>query len=136
MAKGECRVSPNQAPGNRIQVLGDSTYLPEHSDPARQRYVFSYTMVIRNRGQVGARLLSRHWIITDAEGSVQEVRGDGVVGEQPYLEPGTEYRYSSGSLLPTPVGSMRGSYQMVTADGHRFEADIPPLTLSVPGALH
>ncbi len=111
-------------------------YMPEHSDPARQRYVFAYTMVIRNQGRLGARLLTRHWIITDADGSVQEVRGDGVVGERPFLEPGAEYRYTSGSLLPTPVGSMCGSYQMLAADGHHFEADIPPLTLAVPGALH
>jgi ApaG protein len=119
-----------------VSVQGTAAYVADQSDPDQQRFVFAYTIVIRNEGSVGARLLSRHWIIADADGEVQEVRGDGVVGERPFLGPGGEYRYTSGSLLTTPVGSMRGSYQMLAADGHRFEAEIPAMTLAVPGSLH
>lgn len=129
-------MSAVEDPSYQISVQGSSLYVADQSDPDRQRFVFAYTMIIRNEGSVGARLLSRHWIITDADGGVQEVRGDGVVGERPFLRPGGEFRYTSGSLLTTPVGSMRGSYQMVAADGHRFEAQIPPMTLAVPGSLH
>jgi ApaG protein len=98
--------------------------------------VFAYTITLRNRGTVAAQLVSRHWIITDAQQQVQEVRGLGVVGEQPRLEPGQSYEYTSGTSLATPVGTMRGSYQMVAADGTRFDAPIPEFALSVPRVLH
>ena len=98
--------------------------------------MFAYTITIRNEGTVPARLLSRHWIITDANGKVQEVVGDGVVGEQPHLEPGEGFRYSSGAILETPVGSMQGRYRMVADDGEHFDAPIAPFTLAVPGLLH
>jgi ApaG protein len=98
--------------------------------------VFAYTITIRNEGQVPARLMTRHWIITDANGKVQEVRGDGVVGEQPYLKPGQGFRYSSGAILETPVGSMQGTYQMIGDDGQQFDAPIAPFTLAMPGVLH
>lgn len=120
----------------RIDVSVLSEYLPLESDSATARFVFSYTVTLRNLGTVSARLLSRHWVITDGEGHVQEVRGEGVVGEQPTLEPGATYTYSSGAMLETPVGSMRGSYQMVAEDGTHFEAEIPVFTLAVPSQLH
>jgi len=120
----------------KIRVDANPRYLEEHSQPDAGRFVFAYTITISNEGAVPARLLSRHWIITDANGQVREVRGDGVIGEQPRLEPGELYRYTSGSLLETPVGSMRGSYTMITDDGHRFDAVIPAFTLARPGALH
>jgi ApaG protein len=97
--------------------------------------VFSYTITIRNEGSVSARLLTRHWVITDANGKVQEVRGDGVVGEQPHLKPGQGFRYSSGAVLETPVGAMQGSYQMVTDGGMRFDAPIAAFRLAMPGIL-
>jgi ApaG protein len=114
----------------------ETSYVEEQSDPRDKRFVFSYTITIRNEGQVPARLLTRHWIITDANGKVQEVRGDGVVGEQPYLKPGQGFRYSSGAVIETPVGSMQGSYHMVADDGRRFEAPIAPFRLAIPGVLH
>lgn len=120
----------------RIRVDAKPRYLEEHSKPDADRFVFAYTITISNEGSVPARLLSRHWIITDANGQVREVRGDGVIGEQPRLEPGELYRYTSGSLLETPVGSMRGSYAMIADDGHRFDAVIPAFTLARPGVLH
>ena len=95
----------------------ETAYIEEQSDPRDKRFVFSYTITIRNEGQVPARLLTRHWIITDANGNVKETRGDGVVGEQPYLKPGQGFRYSSGAVIETPVGTMQGSYQMVADDG-------------------
>jgi ApaG protein len=98
--------------------------------------VFSYTITIRNEGEVPAKLLTRHWVITDANGRSQEVRGDGVVGEQPYLKPGQGFRYSSGAVLETPVGAMQGSYQMVADDGATFDAAIPAFRLAIPGMLH
>ena len=98
--------------------------------------MFSYTVTIRNRGETPAKLLSRHWIITDGNGKVQEVRGDGVVGEQPRVRPGEDYQYTSGAVLETAVGTMRGSYQMLSEDGTRFDAAIPEFTLSVPRTLH
>ena len=97
--------------------------------------MFSYTITIRNEGSVSARLLTRHWVITDANGKVQEVRGDGVVGEQPHLKPGQGFRYSSGAVLETPVGAMQGSYQMVTDEGMRFDAPIAVFRLAMPGIL-
>jgi len=119
-----------------VAVSAATQYLPEQSDESASRYVFAYTITIRNAGAVTAQLISRHWIITDAQGLVQEVRGLGVVGAQPTLQPGEEFEYTSGASIATPVGTMRGSYQMVAADGTRFEATIPQFTLSVPRVLH
>lgn len=121
---------------HRIRVEVETTYLDEQSDPHEHRYVFAYTITIRNDGPTPARLLTRHWVITDANGKVQEVRGDGVVGEQPYLKPGQGFRYSSGTVIETPVGAMQGSYQMVSDDGLAFDAPIPPFRLAIPGVLH
>ena len=120
----------------RIQVDVRSTYVVEHSSPDDGRYVFAYTVTIRNTGEVAAQLRTRHWIITDANARVQEVRGDGVVGEQPRLAPGEAFQYTSAAMLETPVGSMYGSYQMVADDGHRFDAPIAAFTLSVPNVVH
>lgn len=125
-----------RAPQHRISVDVDARYLEEQSNPEDSRFVFAYTITVRNDGAVAARLMTRHWIITDANGKVQEVRGDGVVGEQPYLKPGQGFRYTSGAVLETPVGAMQGSYQMVADDGVRFDAPIRPFTLAMPGQLH
>jgi ApaG protein len=119
-----------------IAVNAATQYLAEQSDEAAGRYVFAYTITIRNNGSVAAQLISRHWIITDSQGLVQEVRGLGVVGSQPLLQPGEHFEYTSGASIATSVGTMRGSYQMVAADGTRFEAAIPEFTLSVPRVLH
>ena len=119
-----------------IRVSVETSYLPEQSDPGGERYVFSYTITIQNEGAEPAKLLRRHWIITDANGKVQEVRGDGVVGEQPHLAPGQGFRYSSGAILETPVGTMQGSYHMVTDEGRNFDAPIAPFRLAMPGILH
>ena len=121
---------------HKIRVDVETSYLEDQSEPRERRYVFSYTITIRNEGEVAARLLTRHWVITDANGRVQEVRGDGVVGEQPYLKPGQGFRYSSGAVLETPVGAMQGSYQMLADDGARFDAPIPVFRLAMPGMLH
>jgi len=121
---------------HRISVSVETTYLEAESAPQSQRYVFGYTITIRNDGEVPAKLLTRHWIITDAEGRREEVRGAGVVGEQPRLQPGQGFRYTSGAVLQTPVGAMQGSYQMIDDDGQRFEAPIPPFRLAMPGLLH
>jgi len=117
-----------------IEVATD--YVDEQSEPDVDRYVFAYTITISNRGNIPAQLLSRHWVITDANGKIQEVSGDGVVGEQPYLNPGEKFRYSSGAVLETPVGSMQGCYRMLADNGTSFDAPIPPFTLAVPGVLH
>jgi ApaG protein len=119
-----------------IEVGAATQYLAEQSDEAAGRYVFAYTITLRNTGSVAAQLISRHWIITDAQGLVQEVRGLGVVGAQPLLEPGQSFEYTSGTAIATAVGTMKGSYQMVATDGTRFEAAIPEFTLSVPRVLH
>jgi len=119
-----------------IRIEPTSSYVADQSDPSRDQFVFSYTIRITNVGTVAAKLVSRHWIITDAEHRVQEVRGAGVIGQQPLLEPGESFEYTSGASLTTPVGTMRGSYQMVAADGREFDAPIPPFTLSVPRTLH
>lgn len=119
-----------------IDVEVESTYVAEHSGPEDDRYVFAYTVTIRNVGRVAAQLLSRHWFVTDANGKVQEVRGEGVVGEQPHLAPGEGFRYTSAAMLETPVGSMHGSYQLVTDDGLEFDAEIPAFRLSMPNAVH
>jgi ApaG protein len=120
----------------RIEVNATTQYLADQSDEAAGRYVFAYTITLRNSGSVAAQLISRHWVITDAQGRVQEVRGLGVVGEQPLLEPGQSYGYTSGTAIATAVGTMKGAYQMVATDGTRFEATIPEFTLSVPRVLH
>ena len=117
-----------------IEVATD--YIDEQSEPDSDRYVFAYTITITNNGNVPARLISRHWVITDANGKVQEVNGDGVVGEQPLLNPGEEFRYSSGAVLETPVGAMQGLYRMEADGGVGFDALIAPFTLAVPGLLH
>lgn len=119
----------------KIRVDVETSYLPEQSDPQERKFVFAYTITLRNEGRVPAKLLTRHWIITDANGKVQEVRGDGVVGEHPHLQPGQGFRYSSGAMIETPVGAMQGSYQMVADDGARFEAPIAPFRLAMPGIL-
>ena len=120
----------------RIRVDVETAYLEEQSDPGDKRFVFSYTITIRNEGPIPARLLTRHWIITDANGNTKETHGDGVVGEQPYLKPGQGFRYSSGAVIETPVGTMQGSYQMLDDDGRRFDAPIAPFRLAMPGVLH
>jgi len=119
-----------------IQIEVETQYIPEQSSEKLNRYVFSYTIKITNVGSTPAKLISRHWIINDAHGNTQEVKGKGVVGEQPYLRPGEGFQYSSGTILETPVGSMEGSYQMITDDDLEFDAHIPPFTLSVPHTLH
>jgi ApaG protein len=117
-----------------IEVTTD--YVREQSEPKVDRYVFAYTITIFNRGDLPAKLLSRHWVITDANGKIQEVKGEGVVGEQPHLNPGEMFRYSSGAVLETPVGAMQGSYRMRADNGTQFDAPILPFTLAVPGVLH
>lgn len=119
-----------------IKIDVATNYIVDQSEPDVGRYVFAYTITIENLGDLPARLLSRHWVITDANGKVQEVKGDGVVGEQPHLNPGEIFRYSSGAVLETPVGAMQGSYRMKADNGTHFEAPIPPFTLAVPGVLH
>ena len=119
-----------------IDIQVATSYMDDQSEPEADRYVFSYTITISNMGEVPAKLLSRHWIITDANGKVQEVSGDGVVGEQPHLNPGERFRYSSGAVLETPVGAMQGLYRMKTDEGESFDAPIEPFTLAVPGLLH
>lgn len=117
-----------------IQVV--PAYIAEQSDPNNDHYVFSYTVTIRNEGDQPAKLLTRHWVITDGDGQVQEVRGEGVIGKQPYLKPGEGFQYTSGTFMNTPVGTMQGSYQMIADDGEKFDAEIPSFTLSVPNTLH
>ena len=119
-----------------ISVAARTSYIPEQSDAHTGRYVFAYTITITNTGDVPAQLVSRHWIITDANNQVQEVRGLGVVGEQPRLRPNESFEYTSGTAIATPVGTMRGSYQMVAEDGTHFDAPIPEFTLSMPRVLH
>lgn len=121
---------------NDIDVKVKAIYIEEQSDPEAERYVFAYTVTIQNNGTNTAKLLSRHWIITDADNNTQEVRGDGVVGEQPQIKPGEGFEYTSGTVLDTPVGSMRGSYQMHSEHGEHFDAEIPMFTLSVPMILN
>jgi ApaG protein len=122
----------------RHQLVVDvqTRYVAEQSEPEARRYVFAYTITMRNSGRVAAKLLTRHWLITDANGQVQEVRGAGVVGEHPHLQPGQGFRYSSGAVLETPVGSMHGSYQMLGDDGEHFDAPIPAFRLAMPGVLN
>jgi len=121
---------------NDIDISVQTAYIEDQSEPGQDRYVFAYTITITNAGHVPAKLLSRHWVITDANSKVQEVKGEGVVGEQPHLQPGESFRYTSAAMLETPVGCMEGSYQMVTDDGQEFDARIPVFNLSTPNILH
>ncbi|MCE1172389.1 MAG: Co2+/Mg2+ efflux protein ApaG [Azovibrio sp.] len=121
---------------HNIQVSVRTQFLPDQSDGETGRYVFAYTITIRNSGTLPAQLISRHWIITDGNGRVQEVKGLGVVGNQPLLKPGESFEYTSGCVLDTPVGTMGGSYQMVADDGSPFEAEIPEFVLAMPRTLH
>ena len=125
-----------QSKSYEVAVSAQTRYIAEQSDEAAGRYVFAYTITIRNAGQVAAQLISRHWIITDANNKVQEVRGLGVIGEQPLLKADESFEYTSGAAIATPVGTMRGSYQMVAEDGLQFDAPIPEFTLSMPRVLH
>lgn len=120
----------------QIDVAVQARYIAEQSRPADRHYVFAYTINLRNAGTIGARVMTRHWHIVDANGKVREVRGEGVVGEQPRLQPGEHFEYTSGAVLETSVGSMRGSYQMLADDGTLFEAPIAAFALSVPRTLH
>jgi ApaG protein len=119
-----------------IEVIVETQYLPEQSDPDAERYFFAYRIHITNVGTTAAQLISRHWIITDAEGKVEEVRGLGVVGNQPLLQPGESFEYTSSCPLPTPVGTMKGTYQMVAEDGTRFDVPISEFVLAMPRTLH
>jgi len=119
-----------------ISINVNVQYIEAQSVPNDDRYVFSYTINILNKGTETAQLMSRHWIITDAEGKTQEVKGPGVVGEHPNLKPGEDFTYTSGTIIKTPVGSMHGSYQMKAADGQMFDAEIQPFTLAKPRFLH
>ena len=120
----------------RIEVTAVAEYVAEQSHPQDEHYVFAYHVTVRNTGELAARLLARHWLITDGNGKLQEVHGQGVIGEQPTLAPGQAFRYTSGCVLGTPVGTMQGSYRMRADDGHEFEAEIPAFVLAVPKALH
>ena len=119
-----------------IEIKTACRFIPEQSDVEAERYVFAYHITIRNTGRVSAQLMSRHWIITDAEDKVQEVRGEGVIGQQPELRPGESFEYTSGCSIATPVGTMKGSYFMEAADGRQFDAPIAEFTLAMPRTLH
>lgn len=119
-----------------IRVHVKTEYLPSESDEDNDRFVFAYTITVENHGSEPAKLLSRHWIITDAENRVQEVKGKGVIGEQPHLKEGESFSYTSGTMIETKVGSMQGTYQMIADDGYTFNAEIKPFTLAIPGILH
>ncbi|TIH11088.1 Co2+/Mg2+ efflux protein ApaG [Pseudomonas leptonychotis] len=119
-----------------IDVSVATRYLPEQSQPEQNRFAFAYTVTVSNKGELPAKLLSRHWVITDGDGRVQEVRGAGVIGQQPLIEAGASHTYSSGTVMTTRVGIMQGSYQMLAEDGKRFDALIAPFRLAVPGSLH
>lgn len=125
----------NGSPHN-IKIKVDTAFIESQSNTERNRYVFAYTITIQNQGAIPAKLLTRHWIITDSNGKIQEVRGEGVIGEQPHLRPGEGFQYTSGTMLETPVGTMHGSYQMLADDGTEFDAEIEPFTLSIPRVLH
>jgi ApaG protein len=119
-----------------IDVSVVTRYLPEQSQPEQNRFALAYTVTVSNKGELPAKLLSRHWVITDGDGRVQEVRGAGVIGQQPLIEAGASHTYSSGTVMTTRVGIMQGSYQMLADDGKRFDALIAPFRLAVPGSLH
>ncbi|HWR79303.1 MAG TPA: Co2+/Mg2+ efflux protein ApaG [Pseudomonas sp.] len=120
----------------QVDVSVTTRFLPEQSQPEQNRFAFSYNVSIHNNGDLAAKLLSRHWLITNGDGHVQEVRGSGVIGQQPLIEPGATHTYSSGTVMSTRVGTMQGSYQMLAADGKKFDAIIAPFRLAVPGSLH
>jgi len=121
---------------HKIEIDTITNYLESQSAPELDRYVFAYTITIRNSGVTPARLLARHWVITDANGKVQEVRGEGVVGEKPHLSPGDSFRYTSAAMIETPVGVMHGEYLLISDEGEAFGAEIPSFTLAVPRILH
>jgi ApaG protein len=121
---------------HQVDISVETKYVENQSKPDANRYVFAYTITIENTGKAPAQLISRHWIITDAGGNIQEVRGDGVVGEQPHLAPGESFTYTSAAMIETPVGTMHGSYQMIDDDGAEFDAPIAAFRLSVPNMLH
>jgi len=121
---------------NKILVQVEPYYIEAQSSPVEKRFVFAYTITITNSGLLSAKLISRYWLITDSNGKVQEVRGEGVVGEQPHLAPGESFRYTSGAMIETPVGIMQGKYLMISDNGDNFIAPIPQFTLSVPRILH
>jgi ApaG protein len=131
-----CNVGMADSKRYEITVTTKTQFVPDQSDEANGRYVFAYTITILNTGSVPAQLISRHWVIADATGEMQEVRGLGVVGAQPLLKPGEKFEYTSGTAIATAVGTMRGSYQMVAEDGTPFEASIPEFTLAAPRVLH
>ena len=126
----------NEADINNIRVDVETRYIEDQSNPEQNYYVFAYTITIQNKGQQSAQLLTRHWVITDSNQKVQEVRGDGVVGEQPLLRPGEQFVYTSGTMLETAVGTMKGSYQMLADDGSQFDATVDEFVLSTPRVLH
>ncbi len=119
-----------------VDVSVETRFLAEQSQPEQNRFAFAYTITVQNNGELPAKLLSRHWVITDGDGRVEEVRGDGVVGQQPLIQPGQSHTYTSGTVMTTKVGNMQGTYQMLAEDGERFDAVIAPFRLAVPGALH
>ena len=121
---------------HHLDIKIETAYLEGQSDPNSERYVFAYTVTMRNEGRIPLKLMTRHWVITDSNGKVQEVRGEGVVGEQPHLKPGQGFRYSSGAVIETPVGTTHGSYQMRGDDGLEFDAPIPAFRLAMPGVVH
>ncbi|CDF96379.1 Co2+/Mg2+ efflux protein ApaG [Pseudomonas corrugata] len=123
-------------PRYQVDVSVTTRFLAEQSQPEHNRFAFAYTITVRNNGSLPARLLSRHWVITDGDGHVEEVRGEGVVGQQPLIDAGNSHSYSSGTVMTTRVGTMQGTYQMLAEDGKRFDAVIKPFRLAVPGALH
>ncbi|AKJ97291.1 MULTISPECIES: Co2+/Mg2+ efflux protein ApaG [Pseudomonas] len=123
-------------PRYQVDVSVTTRFLAEQSQPEHNRFAFAYTITVRNNGSLPARLLSRHWVITDGDGHVEEVRGEGVVGQQPLIDAGKSHNYSSGTVMTTRVGTMQGTYQMLAEDGQRFDAIIKPFRLAVPGALH
>lgn len=120
----------------KVDVSVVTRYLAEQSQPDNDRFAFAYTITVQNNGQIPAKLLSRHWVITDGDGHVEEVRGEGVVGQQPLIDAGKNHVYTSGTVMTTKVGNMQGAYQMLAEDGKRFDAIIAPFRLAVPGALH
>ena len=121
---------------NKIDIKVKPAFIAEQSDPEKSHYVFSYTVTIHNNGSTAAKLLTRHWIITDGDGLIQEVKGEGVIGEQPHLQPGEGFQYTSGTFMNTPFGTMHGSYQMIADSGEKFDAQIPSFQLAVPNTLH
>ncbi|MBL4712860.1 MAG: Co2+/Mg2+ efflux protein ApaG [Gammaproteobacteria bacterium] len=121
---------------NKIDIKVQPAYIAEQSDPKNNLFVFSYTVTIQNNGSIPAKLLTRHWVITDGDGQVQEIKGDGVIGEQPHLQPGEGFQYTSGTFMNTPYGTMEGSYQMISDSGEKFDAEIPTFQLAAPNTLH